>query len=69
VGVSKRISGGAGWTKLLGIPVARFRVEGTTLVYQLLPVRDELRPEADGTWSGRGLVFGMEFCRFSLNPA
>lgn len=71
-GVSKRIGSGSGWTLLLGLPVASFRVveggEGRTLRYRLLPIRDELRPRADGGWDGRGLLLGREFCRFRLEP-
>jgi len=65
-GVGKRIAAGEGWTTLGGFPVGFFRVEGTTLVYSGVPVRDELTPRGDGTWSGRGLVRGQEFCRFRL---
>jgi hypothetical protein len=67
-GLSKRIRGGGGWTLAAGVPVAPFRVEGTTLVYRGWPVRDELTPRADGTWGGRGLVLGREFCCFRLVP-
>jgi hypothetical protein len=65
-GVAKRIAGGEGWTLLGGVPVAPFRLEGTTLVYRGWPVRDELEPRGDGSWSGRGLLLGREFCRFRL---
>jgi len=72
-GVSKRIGAGRGWTLLLGLPVAPFRVERAggeahTLRYRLLPIRDELSPRADGSWAGRGLLLGREFCRFRLEP-
>ena len=71
-GVSKRIGAGSGWTLLLGLPVAPFRVErageGRTLRYRLLPIRDELSLRADGSWAGRGLLLGREFCRFRLEP-
>ena len=69
VGLSKRIGGQRGVTRVLRLPVAPFRVEGHTLRYRGLPVRDELSPRADGTWAGRGLLFGREFCRFRLVPA
>ena len=65
-GLSKRISGGTGWTLLGGVPAAYFRVKGTTLVYVGWPVRDELTPRGDGSWSGRGTLFGREFCRFRM---
>jgi hypothetical protein len=65
-GLSKTISGGSGWTRAAGLPVAPFRVSGTTLVYRGWPVRDELREGPDGTWAGRGLLLGREFCRFRL---
>jgi hypothetical protein len=66
VGLSKKISGREGWTRALGVPVAPFRVVGRTLVYRGWPVRDELEPRVDGSWGGRGLVLGREFCRFRL---
>ena len=71
-GVTKRIGAGSGWTLLLGVPVASFRVEqrpgGRTLRYRLLPIHDELSPRPDGAWEGRGLLLGREFCRFRLEP-
>ncbi len=67
-GLTKRITGGSGWTCVAGLPAASFRVEGTTLVYRLWPVRDELAAREDGTWEGRGLLLGREFCRFRLVP-
>jgi hypothetical protein len=67
-GLSKKIAGGEGWTRALGVPVAPFRVAGHTLVYRGWPVRDELEPRADGSWDGRSLVLGREFCRFRLVP-
>jgi hypothetical protein len=67
VGATKRIENGVGWTLVAGIPVARFRVVGATLVYRGWPVRDELEPDAS-FWRGRGLIFGREFCRFRLVP-
>ena len=65
-GVSKRIFGNAGWTLLGGVPVAHFRVRGSTLGYVGWPVKDVLTPREDGTWGGRGLMLGREFCRFRL---
>ena len=65
--VEKRIGPRAGWTLWFGVPVGRFLRDGSTLRYQLWPVRDELRPDGDG-WRGRGLLFGLEFCRFRLEP-
>jgi len=67
-GLSKTIADGAGWTRAVGVPVAPFRVVGTILVYRGWPVRDELEPRPDGTWKGRGLLFGREFCTFRLVP-
>jgi hypothetical protein len=67
--VSKRIRRGRGATYLFGIPVAPFSVVrsgGPQLRYRCLPVTDVLTPRADGGWDGRGLVFGVEFCRFRL---
>ena len=65
-GLSTRIAGGRGWTRAAGVPVAAFRLDGTTLVYRVWPIRDELEPAADGAWNGRGLVLGRQFCRFRL---
>ena len=66
LGLTKRIAKGRGWTRLAGIPVAPFRVVGRTLVYRGWPIRDDLEQESEGSWSGRGLVLGREFCRFRL---
>ena len=67
-GVGKRIRGDAGWTTLAGVPAAPFRVAGSNLVYRGWPVKDVLAPREDGTWDGRGLLLGREFCRFRLVP-
>jgi hypothetical protein len=67
-GLSKRIAGGSGWTLLGGVPVGFFSVAGRALVYRGWPLRDELEPRGDGTWSGRSLLAGREFCRFRLVP-
>ena len=67
-GVGKRISEDDGWTTVVGVPVAPFRVAGSTLVYRGGPVRDVLEPRGDGTWSGRGFLLGREVCRFRLVP-
>ena len=66
-GVSKRITSGRGWTLFVGVPVAPFRVSETTLIYRGLPVRDELEADGAGSWRGRGMLFGREFCRFRLD--
>jgi hypothetical protein len=65
-GLTKKIEDGRGSTRAMGIPVAPFRVAGRTLVYRGWPVRDELEPRTDGSWAGRGLLLGREFCRFRL---
>jgi hypothetical protein len=65
-GVTKRIVAGSGWTLVGGVPVAFFRVAGKTLVYRGWPVRDELEAGSDGSWLGRGLLGGREFCRFRM---
>ena len=65
-GLTKTIGEGSGWTRAAGIPVAPFRVEGTTLVYRGWPLRDELVECPDGSWEGRGLLLGREFCKFRL---
>jgi hypothetical protein len=67
-GLRKRIGQGGGSTRLGPLPLAFFRVRGRTLDYRLLPLADELTPAGNGTWLGRGLLFGREFCRFRLVP-
>ena len=66
IGVSKLIWSGRGYTALFGVPVAWFRLDGPCLRYVALPVADELSELPDGSWAGRGLVFGREFCRFRM---
>ena len=68
-GVTKHIHGGAGVTRVLGLRVAAFRVRGLSLDYRLVPIRDELTPGPDGSWDGRALLLGREFCRFRLTRA
>jgi hypothetical protein len=65
-GVSKRIEGVQGVTRLFGLPVGRFRVEGDRFVYRAWPVVDEVEPTPDGGFVGAGLLFGRRFCRFRL---
>jgi hypothetical protein len=70
-GLSKRIFGPSGWTLVAGVPAAHFTVHRpderrATLDYLGWPVRDELTPREDGSWAGRGLFLGREFCRFRL---
>jgi hypothetical protein len=67
-GVSKRIRGAVGVTRVLGIPVAPFRVVGDSLKYFVLPIRDELFLDEERNIRGRGLLWGLEFCRFKLVP-
>lgn len=71
-GLSKIIRrDGRGVTRVLGVPLLPFRVRmrpygaSAELRYRLLPVRDELHAAPRG-WSGRGLLFDREFCRFRL---
>lgn len=68
-GVTKHIGRSEGLTLLARVPLGAFRVDGTTLRYKLWPIRDELTRGADGRWHGRGLLFGIPFCRFRLDPA
>ena len=68
-GLRKRIHEGRGWTLVGPVPVISLEVRGTTIVYGRLPIRDELERQADGTWLGRGLLRGREFCRFRLVEA
>lgn len=70
---AKRIdANGRGVTSILGLPLFPFYLDVTgatppacVLRYVALPVRDELVLTPDG-WNGRGLIFGLEFCRFRL---
>jgi hypothetical protein len=64
-GLRKHISADGGSTRLGRLPLAFFRVRGSTLDYVGWPVRDELQQTSDG-WVGRGLLLGREFCRFRL---
>jgi hypothetical protein len=71
-GLSKSIHcNGRGVTRVLGLPLLPFRVRarpdglGVEIRYRFLPLCDVLVPELDA-WSGRGLIFGREFCRFRL---
>jgi hypothetical protein len=65
-GVRKRIGRKGGSTWLGPLPVGLFRVQGGTLEYAAWPLRDELERSEGGEWTGRGLVFGREFCTFRL---
>ena len=70
-GLSKRIFADGGWTLVAGVPAAYFRVRRrgggvARLEYVGWPVVDELTPREDGSWGGRGLALGREFCRFRL---
>ena len=65
-GVSNLIWLDRGYSALFGILVAWFRLAGGRLRYVGLPIVDELSELPDGGWSGRGLVFGWEFCRFHM---
>src|SRR6476469_8409450 len=67
-GLGKTIDGDRGVTTLGGHPVASFGTAGRSLIYDWLPVRDRLQREPDGSWTGRGIVAGIEFCRFRLVP-
>jgi hypothetical protein len=45
-----------------------FRIRPGTLDYMWLPLRDEIRDMPDGSWRGRGLLLGREYCRFRMVP-
>lgn len=66
LGVGKRIGERQGVTTVLGLPVARFSIEGREFRYRRLPVCDLLAARGDGTWDGEGRLFGRRFCRFRL---
>ncbi len=71
-GVSKRIAGGRGVTRLGPFPVARFAVrdlpDGVALAYRrpLSWIVDELRPAPDGGWLGTMRVFGRALGAFRM---
>ena len=67
-GLGKTIRANRGVTTLAGRPLAHFGVAGRSLIYDWLPVRDRLERDPDGCWTGRGIVAGVEFCRFRLVP-
>ncbi|MGZ4359462.1 MAG: YciE/YciF ferroxidase family protein [Gaiellaceae bacterium] len=66
-GVSKRISGERGETRISGLPGASFRVEGLSLHYEgpLEGFVDELE-RRDGGYEGRATFRGRSFGRFAL---
>ena len=68
LGIGKRTRGSWGCTTVLGVPVAIFRIRPGTLDYMWLPLRDEIREMPDGSWRGRGLLLGREYCRFRMVP-
>jgi hypothetical protein len=67
-GIGKRILGARGWTELAHVPLLPFRVEGLTLSYLLVPIRDELTVRGDGTLGGVAYFLGFRFCRFRMEP-
>ena len=68
-GIGKRLRGEAGWTEVAGIPLLPFRLDGLTLRYRVLPIRDELTARPDGTLAGVGYFLGWPFCRFRMERA
>ena len=69
VGVSKRIGGGSGETRVAGAVGIPFDVDGLTLRYRfpLTGFVDVLEPDGDG-FKGRATLFGVEYGRFELRP-
>lgn len=67
-GVTKEIDGHRGRTRLFGVHVGAFHVDGGRLVYDVWPIVDlvEPDPERADAFVGRGTVFGISFCRFRL---
>jgi hypothetical protein len=72
VGVSKRIAGAEGVTRLGPVPVGRFdvveRPGGVALEYRrpLTAVVDELRPAPEGGWLGTMTVLGRPVGGFRM---
>jgi len=69
IGVTKRIQGGKGETRIGPLPGAPFDVEGLVLHYRppFIGFVDELQPAADG-FVGRAKLFGREVGTFRMRP-
>jgi hypothetical protein len=70
LGVTKRIAGDRGETRVAGVPAAPFAVAGLELRYRA-PFRgfvDVLEPAEDG-FAGRATFRGREFGRFRMRRA
>jgi hypothetical protein len=65
-GVTKQIASPSGETRLFGRLFGRFDVHGDRLVYRFWPIVDVVEAAEPGTFVGRGLAFGLCFCRFRL---
>lgn len=74
VGVWKRIQGDSGETRTGPVPVWPFRCERrereVALVYRwpFSGLVDEVRPEPDGSWTGRSTLLGLELGTFRMAP-
>ncbi len=73
-GVTKRVDGAAGSTRVVEVLGWPFRLErggdGLRLVYRapLGFLVDELRPAGDGVWHGRATAAGRQYGTFRLVP-
>ena len=65
-GVTKRIRGPVGQTLVFGRLFGTFDVVGDRFVYRFWPIVDVIGAANGDAFVGRGLVFGLPFCRFRL---
>lgn len=74
LGVTKRVDGARGSTRVLEVVGWPFRLErggdALRLIYRspLGFLVDELRPGSDGVWLGRATLVGREYGTFRLVP-
>jgi hypothetical protein len=67
-GVTKRISGTHGETRIGRLPGVPFRVDGLSLRYPAAFV-DVLSPRPDGSYDGSATVLGRRYGTFSMRRA
>lgn len=65
-GVTKRITAPVGQTLVFGRLFGTFDVLGDRFVYRFWPIVDVVAVADGDAFVGRGLVLGLQFCRFRL---
>jgi hypothetical protein len=65
-GVTKRIAASIGQTLVFGRVFGTFDVVGDRFVYRFWPIMDVVAIADGDAFVGRGLFFGLPFCRFRL---